>query len=225
MTHILDNITWHTLSGEHIHFAAGNAVVRRYATGFSAIVGFPNPQSPDFDALAEFCDVDEQIYCPDWAGTVPEGWRIHIEKRAFRMVWQESLPRIDTFPDAIPLGPEHAAQAVELARLTNPGPFGPRTIELGDYFGWFEDGRLAAMAGERMYAGLYREVSGICTHPDFRGLGLARRLTLKLIRRQMRRGDTPFLHVMADNTPARQLYREMGFSDYCETVLRVISRS
>lgn len=225
MCDLLDNITWNTLSGPHTRFAAGNGAVRRYAVGFSAIAGFPEPQNPDFDALAEYCDVDEQIYCPDWNGAIPRGWRIHVEKPAYRMVWNENLPRVDAFPDAVPLGPEHAAQAAELARLTNPGPFGLRTIELGDYFGWFENGRLAAMAGERMYAGSYREVSGICTHPDFRGRGLASRLTLKLIRRQMQRGETPFLHVMADNTAAHRLYRETGFCDYRETFLRVISRS
>ena len=80
------------------------------------------------------------------------------------------------------------------------------------------------MAGERMYADTLREVSGICTHPDFRGRGLASRLTLKLIRREMQRGETPFLHVMGDNPTARRLYQQMGFRDYCETTLRVISR-
>jgi predicted GNAT family acetyltransferase len=140
------------------------------------------------------------------------------------MVWDDAMPEADEFPDAISLGPQHAAQALELAQLTNPGPFGPRTIELGEYFGWFEDGRLAAMAGERMCAGTLREVSGICTHPDFRGRGLASRLTLKLIRREMQRGETPFLHVMGDNPTALRLYRKMGFRDYCETTLRVISR-
>jgi len=69
-----------------------------------------------------------------------------------------------------------------------------------------------------------REVSGICTHPDFRGRELASRLTLKLIRREIQRGETPFLHVMGDNPSARQLYWKMGFRDYCETTLRVISR-
>ena len=224
MSNLLDNITWFTLSGPHAHFSAGNGAVRRYAAGFSAIASFPEPHSPDFEALAAICETNEQIYCPEWTGAAPRGWCIHIEKQAFRMVWQEPLPRVDAFPEAVPLGPKHAALALDLARLTNPGPFGLRTIELGDFFGWFEDGRLAAMAGERMHAGLYREVSGICTHPAFRGRGLARRLTLKLIRRQMQRGETPFLHVMADNTAARRLYREMGFSDYCETTLRVISR-
>jgi predicted GNAT family acetyltransferase len=80
-----------------------------------------------------------------------------------------------------------------------------------------------AMAGERMSAGALREISGVCTHPDFQGRGLARRLAAKLIRRQLQRGETPFLHVMRDNESAHGLYQRMGFRDHCETVVRVIS--
>ncbi len=97
---------------------------------------------------------------------------------------------------------------------------------MGEYFGYFEDSRLIAMAGERMAAGALHEVSGsICTHPQYRGRGLARRpITSKLVHRQMRRGETPFLHVMSANTGARALYESMGFRTERETVVRVISR-
>ena len=80
------------------------------------------------------------------------------------------------------------------------------------------------MAGERMHAGTLREISGVCTHPDFQGRGLARQLMLKLIRRQMLRGETPFLHVMSANTGARGLYARMGFREHNETVIRVVSQ-
>ncbi len=79
-----------------------------------------------------------------------------------------------------------------------------------------------AMAGERMHAGELREISGVCTHPDAQGRGLARRLVLKLIRREMLRGETPFLHVMHDNQGARRLYQRMGFRDRQEAVVRVV---
>jgi ribosomal protein S18 acetylase RimI-like enzyme len=224
MNQLLDNITWHTLTGPHAQYASGAKDARRYAAGFSPIIGFADPARPDFDTLAAYCQPDEQLYCPEWKGEAPAGWNIHVEKVMFRMVWGEAMPETDAFPEAIRLGPQHAVAALELAQLTNPGPFGLRTIEFGEYFGWFEDGRLAAMAGERMHAGTLREISGICTHPDFRGRGLARRLTLKLIYRAMQRGETPFLHVMGDNPNARRLYRKMGFRDYRETTARIISR-
>jgi predicted GNAT family acetyltransferase len=74
-----------------------------------------------------------------------------------------------------------------------------------------------------MHAGSLREISGVCTHPDFQGQGYARRLMIKLVCRQLQRGETPFLHVMRDNTGARELYRRLGFVDYRESVVRVVS--
>jgi GNAT superfamily N-acetyltransferase len=224
MAHLLDNIFWNTLSGQHAHLSSGTDRARRYASGFSPIVGFPDPLQPDFAALAPFCEPGERFYCDAWSGPAPEGWRIEAESTMYRMVWDGVLPARDEAPDAIPLGPQHAAQALELALLTRPGPFGLRTIELGDYFGYFDDARLVAMAGERMAAPGLREISGVCTHPDHQGRGYARRLMLKLIRRQLLRGETPFLHVMRANEAAHGLYLRMGFRDYLETVVRVVSR-
>jgi predicted GNAT family acetyltransferase len=80
-----------------------------------------------------------------------------------------------------------------------------------------------AMAGERMAAPGLREISGVCTHPEHQGRGYARRLMLKLIRRQLLRNETPFLHVMRANEAAHGLYLRMGFRDYCETVVRVVT--
>jgi GNAT superfamily N-acetyltransferase len=142
----------------------------------------------------------------------------------FKMVWHADMPATDEAPEAVRLGVEHVEQAMGLTALTHPGPFGPRTIELGDYFGCFEGTQLVAMAGERMYAGGLREISGVCTQPGYQGRGYARRLMTKLIRRQMQRNETPFLHVMSDNTRARRLYAKMGFEDYRESVVRVVRR-
>lgn len=222
---LLDNIAWNTLAGPHARYATGTGRARRYAPGFSPIVGFANAERPDLDDLTPFCEPGDRFYCMDWSGSAPAGWRIDLDATMFRMVWQGAMPDDDGALGAMPLRPEHAAQAVELAVLTRPGPFGPRTPELGDYFGCFEGDRLIAMAGERMCAGTLREISGVCTHPDFQGRGLARRLAATLIRRQLQRGETPFLHVMRDNESAHRLYARMGFRDHREVVVRVISPS
>ena len=220
----LDNIMWNCLSGPHAKFAAGDGDVRRYAQGFSPMVGCREPERPDFGALANYCQPGESFYIDIWSGLPPAGWQVTREATMFKMVWDAAIPANDAAPDAVPLQPHHASQALELAKLTNPGPFGVRTPELGEYFGYFDGDRLIAMAGERMCAGDLHEVSGICTHPDFQGRGLAKTLTLKLVRRQLQRGKTPFLHVMSHNTPARALYAKMGFRDYLETVVRVVTR-
>ena len=111
-----------------------------------------------------------------------------------------------------------------LAELTRPGPFDVRTIEFGEYFGVFDGDRLLAMAGERMQDRSLREVSGICTHPDAQGRGLARRLTELVVRRELARGETPFLHVVSTNARAIGLYQRIGFTVAREVPVRIVSR-
>jgi len=219
-----DEIVWRSLTGTQARFAAGRGGARRFAAGFSPIIGFADPAHPDFAALAPYCAADEHFYCDGWAGAAPSDWHIDVETTMFKMVWDGGVPAADDALDAIPLEPSHAAQAMALATLTKPGPFGPRTIELGEYFGCFDGGRLVAMAGERMHAAPLREISGVCTHPEFQGRGYARRLMAKLVRRQVQRGETPCLHVMRDNAGAHRLYERMGFRDYRASVVRVVAR-
>lgn len=219
----LENIFWACLSGPHTKFATGTDDARRYAPGFSPIVGFPDAERPNFAALRPFCESGEHFYCDGWSGAVPGGWQIEAESTMFRMVWDAAAPAEDLAPDAVPLSPAHAQQAYDLAMLTRPGPFGLRTPELGEYFGYFEEGRLVAMAGERAAAPGLREISGVCTHPDFQGRGYARKLMAKLVLRQLQRGETPFLHVMSTNANAHELYLRMGFKDYKESVVRVVA--
>lgn len=222
---LLDNTFWHALSGDHREFSAGGEHARRYARGYSPIIAFADPRRPDFDALLPHCEIGEPLYCDSWSGAAPAGWRVDAETTMFRMVWDGATPAADPAPDAVALGPQHAAQALELATLTRPGPFGIRTIELGEYFGYVDGERLVAMAGERLSVAGLREVSGVCTHPDFQGRGLARKLAAKLIRRQALRGETAFLHVMRSNETAHRLYLRMGFRDHLESVVRVVTRT
>ncbi|MBC3882639.1 GNAT family N-acetyltransferase [Undibacterium sp. LX40W] len=231
----LNNIFWNSLNGAHAHFSSGNEEAKRYSKGFSPIVGFPQIDSPNLTALKPFVDVDEQFYCGGWTGHVAEEWQLHADASMFRMVWTGAIANIDIesdsklhqqrFPELYlrQLQSSDAQQAVDLAKLTNPGPFGMRTIELGEYLGYFDNDRLVAMSGERMQAAQFHEVSGVCTHPDYQGKGLARRLMNRIISHQLARGEIPFLHVMSHNHSAHDLYLRMGFTDDCETPVRVMS--
>lgn len=224
MGHPLDNIFWNALSGPHRQFSAGGDTARRYASGFSPIVGFPDKTQPDFDALASICAPGEQFYCDGWTGEPPPGWTVAFESTMYRMVWDAPMPASDDAADAVQLDASHAERALDLATRMRPGPFGLRTIELGDYFGYFDGERLMAMAGERTCTPGFREISGVCTDPGYQGRGLARKLTLKLVRRMLQRGEVPFLHVMSSNALAHTLYQRMGFRDWCETPVRVVMR-
>ena len=67
------------------------------------------------------------------------------------------------------------------------------------------------MAGTRLMAVPYTEVSAVCTHPDFVGRGLAKLVlpfVLQFIREQ---GQIPYLQLYPDNLAAYRLYLKLGF--------------
>jgi len=226
---LLDNLFWHALTGPQAHLGIGTEEVRRYGPGLPPIAAFADPRHPRLDQLAALAVPGEPLYCDGWSGPVPDGWQVMLEAPMVRMIWRGPAPQADEAPDAVRLGAGDMPLAAPLVELTRPGPFGPRNLEMGEYFGLFDDApggprRLLAMAGERCAAGTLREISAVCTHPDAQGRGLARRLVRKLIARQLARGETPVLHVMSHNEGALGLYRRMGFEDHLETVVRVIAR-
>src|ERR1700732_4060966 len=131
----------------------------------------------------------------------------------------------DTTGDILEFTDEDAPEMLELATLTEPGPFLARTHTMGNFLGIRIGGRLAAMAGERMRFPGYTEVSGVCTHPDFRGRGLARRLSAAVAARIEARGDQPFLHAWKSNHSAISLYEGLGFKFRTEVNAVVLKRS
>lgn len=122
------------------------------------------------------------------------------------------------------LGDADADNMLQLATLTEPGPFFARTHTMGRFIGVRIDGRLAAMAGERMRFPGHVEVSGVCTHPDFRGRGLARRLSAAVTADIQRRGEQPFLHAWATNAAAIALYESLGYETRATLNIAVLKR-
>lgn len=223
MLELLDNIVWHSLTGPHRRFAEGTDRALRYQGEVTALVAFPVLDAPDFDALRSYCRSSERLYCLGWQGAMSVGWNLDVEATIVKMAWDAPMPVAKPAFEPVRLDSTHVAQARALADATNPGPFGSRTIEMGEYVGYFADGRLVAMAGERMHAGNLREVSAVCTYPEYQGRGLARELMLHVVRRQLQRGERPFLHVMQQNTRALRMYERMGFRTYREMPVRVVS--
>jgi predicted GNAT family acetyltransferase len=109
------------------------------------------------------------------------------------------------------LGPGDAADMLALATLTKPGPFRGRTQELGGFIGVRRDGRLIAMAGNRLRVEGFTELSGVCVHPDFRGQGLAGALSRIVVARIIESGEQVFLHAYAGHQSTVKLYRSLGF--------------
>ena len=114
-------------------------------------------------------------------------------------------------PAALRLGPRDVPEILDLVARTQPGPFLPRTIELGSYLGFRHQGALVAMAGERLHPEGWTEISAVCTDPAFRGRGLAGRLVSAVGAGIAERGDRVLLHALATNLTAIGLYLSLGF--------------
>lgn len=124
-------------------------------------------------------------------------------------------------PAIVELGPDDVGEMLALAKRTNPGPFLPRTIELGRYIGVRDRGELVAMAGERLRVPGWTEVSAVCTAPTHRGQGLASRLVRAVAAGIEARGERAFLHAAATNTGAIRVYEALGFAVRREVVVGV----
>ncbi len=141
----------------------------------------------------------------------------------FQMVYPDKdLPPSSI--DFIELTEADVPEMIALTALTKPGPFDRRTREFGDYIGVRRNGQLVAMSGQRLHVPGYREVSAVCTHPDHLGHGYARALMLEIMRRIIADGETPFLHVRAQNR-AIDLYHRIGFITRRTLELAILRRN
>lgn len=220
----LANLFWRAFTGSQAHLATGNDRSRRYLPGFPPIIAFADPAKPDFDSLADLCEPGVRFYIAEWKGAAPKGWKMEIDTLMCAMILDDDGRRVSLPKDIVPLRQEHVAQMVALAALTRPGPFAQRPMQIGEWYGILEGERLVAMAGERAADGEFREISGVCTLPDYQGRGYARLLTERVIQSQLARGLTPFLHVASANARARALYERMGFVVDQEIAMRVVTR-
>lgn len=213
---LLDNPIWNALRTEHRSLALANRSARRYPPLIGPLSGIPGQSAENYDALRALAGTGGVVvlFCTE-APAPPPGWSLIRGGMLTQMLCDERPASItlELPPGQYlrPLSKADVPQMVALAELTEPGPFRERTIELGAFFGIFENQRLLAMAGERLHLPDHVEVSAVCTHPDARGRGYARLLIATVIDEIRRRGKTPFLHSFADNSPAIRVYESLGF--------------
>jgi ribosomal protein S18 acetylase RimI-like enzyme len=211
VSHPLDNPVYGSLTGAHARLAvsAGRAV--RYPADVGPFAGLPDdPTAADWADAARLMGPGESLAFPALGGPVPAGWETEWSAEGVQLV----ATALDVRPDseAVLLGPDDVPDMLALTALTKPGPFLPRTIELGRYLGIRRGGALIAMAGERLRVPGYTEISAVCSDPAWRGQGLASRLTRAVAAGIADRGETPYLHAVAVNTTAIRLYKELGFT-------------
>ncbi|MEJ7746513.1 MAG: GNAT family N-acetyltransferase [Luteimonas sp.] len=215
MTSELDNPFWSLLRTRHRALAKCVGDVARYPPEYAPFLGVVSAGMDVSAAIASLVEPDETVYLLGVAPTLPDGWQLEAYRPLAQMICTTPLPVIDG-PDIIELSGAHRADVLALTALVYPHYFRPRTMDMGRYFGMYQDGRLAAMIGERLGTDAHTEMSAICTHPDFHGRGYARRLTAMLTNDTLDHRRTPFLHVSHENIRAKQVYGQIGYRHRCD---------
>ncbi|WP_413232745.1 GNAT family N-acetyltransferase [Mycolicibacterium sp. 050158] len=208
--HPLDNPVFASLTGPHEFFARGRRRAWRYPPEVAAFAGFAGAPDPnDWDDLAAATRLGDVVILTGVLGDPPRGWEVVEHNPGVQLV-DDGMAAVPD-EEAVRLGVEDVPEMLALVAATRPGPFLPRTIELGTYLGIRHRGRLVAMAGERLHPPGWTEISAVCTDAAFRGRGLSTRLVHAVAHQIRGRGETPFLHAAASNVTAIRLYEKLGF--------------
>jgi ribosomal protein S18 acetylase RimI-like enzyme len=227
--HLLDEPMWNSLNTAHSNFAVGKGLARAYLPAIGPLSGLAEQTPAAYDDLLHLAAPNGVHVLFLHEPPVPrDGWTLIRGGLIDQMVFDGSGSGIANMPpheDMRLLTAADVPAMVELATLTEPGPFRDRTHELGAFYGIFEGGRLLAMAGQRMRVPGSIEVSAVCTHPDARGRGYARILMSAVMKLILDAGDTPFLHTFADNHSAIRVYHALGYKKRITFHLAVLKKT
>ena len=208
----LDAPIWNALTTDHAAFALGAGLARRYPPDMSPLAAMRDGSAAAFADLRELVEPGGRVgmFTPEPLD-IPDDWTIVGERWIDQMVCDGPVPEVAPGgPEPVELGSVDVPAMLELTAATQPGPFAARTYEMGRYLGVRVDGRLVAMAGERLRLAGATEISAVCTDPAFTGRGYARALMLPLMAKAVAEGQLSILHVKTENG-AKHLYEKLGF--------------
>ncbi len=209
MAHPLDNPVLSSLNGAHARFAERRGNVLRYPVDVCPFVAMPDGAAEaDWADAAGLIGPGNPMALAGIPAPPPANWEVMIIGEGVQMTGEHL--QVDADPEAVTLGRADVPEMLDLTARAKPGPFLPRTYELGRYLGIRRDGKLVAMAGERLHPEGWTEISAVCTDGAWRGHGLAGRLIRAVGAGIRARGEVPFLHALATN-PAVGLYEKLGF--------------
>src|ERR1700690_2275515 len=192
--HPLDNPIWESLTTRRSDFAEGNGLARRFSCDVTSLAGFAEPTAEAYTSLAVLMTGGQPaaLFLPTQQFP-PLGWHVVDSMPLLQMTIADSRTIVPA-AEVDELSESDPPEMLGLAQLTQPGPFGMRTRELGNDIGIHREGNLVAMAGEKRRVKGYTEISAVCTHPECLGRGLAAGLMGELVARIRSRGETPCLH-------------------------------
>lgn len=226
MTHPLDRPIWSALTTRQADIALRVGEAVRLKPDYGVFAAAADASEASRIAL-NYLDVGpEGLWCVEKDPVDPPPGLLVVHHRApcVQMIADHVVAPRPEF-EVVRLTEEDAPAMFALARMTEPGPFFEHTPRMGDFIGVKAKDLLIAMAGERLRPEGHAEVSGVCTHPDFRGRGYAGGLMRIVAARILARGEIPFLHSYAENAGAIALYEKLGFRLRSSMTLTVLTKA
>jgi len=210
-SHPLDRAVWHALTSRQAHLAEGNDRALRIGADYGLFAASRDLAPETLAGLTALIPHGGVIGIVETSAIAPPPGTTEVMCGDVRQMIADRIEPKEPAFDIVTLNDGDAEEMLALATLTEPGPFFRRTHQLGGFIGVRQQGKLVAMAGERLKLPGFTEVSAVCTHPDWRGKGYAGGLMRIAATRILERGETPFLHVYAANSGAIALYETLGF--------------
>jgi ribosomal protein S18 acetylase RimI-like enzyme len=210
MPHPLDQPIWTALTTRQRALAEGDGLARRYPVAITPFADMTDMSPRGFAALGDLMLGSEiaVLFTPDPV-RAPDEFKVVLAETGEQMIGAPAEVAAGGV-EILTLGAADATDMMALTTLTRPGPFSPRTHELGTFLGIRIGGQLVAMAGERMKPADYTEITAVCVHPAHRGRGYGQILLSAISRQILARGEIPFLHLFTSNASALALYRRQG---------------
>ncbi len=213
---------WHSLNSAHQHLSIGDEHARRYKPDVNLFLATPENTATSLTHAANIIKAGETVFVVQ-KGPPPvlEGFEMTKSATCVQMVATKAMPDISTDHSILELTDDDAADMLDLALLTEPGPFSIATHKMGKFIGTRINGQLAAMSGQRFRFGNFIELSGVCTHPDFQGQGLGKLFSTLMTKQIQDEGKTPFLHAWKTNIGAIKIYENLGYRIFNEVTASV----
>ncbi len=212
--HPLDAVIWRALTSVRESLAEGDERARRYPAAIAPFAATVDTEPASFRSLLALVSGDDPVALFTTEEVQPPSAFSVVQRASVDQMVLEDAGAYTARHGApiVTLGVPDGPEMLALASVTQPGPFGPRTIELGHYIGIRQQGVLVAMAGERMRLDGFTEISAVCVESAYRRHGFAAELVRSLASSIAARSEIPFLHVFSSNHAAIALYRKLGFT-------------